>query len=154
QIDELDLETGSIEERITDSKERLQSLSSELRDYQTDLEDISNQTQIVERDIVEAQQESERAVSAKNLERNETEQELNKLREENAIEDFLLESIGDSQEVRFIAMLIQNSDLTVSELCSASRTSSESIAELLEALEEEGWIALRSNGTIRILKPL
>ena len=154
QLDELEAETESVEERIAESEERLKTINSSLRDFQTDKEDVSNQIIMVERDIVEAREESEKAVSAKNLERDETEQELETLREENAVADFLLEAIGDSEQLRFIAMLIHKSDLTVKELCSESRASPEAANEIIEALEEEGWIKLRDNGTIRFLKPL
>ncbi len=154
QIDELDSETESVEGRIADSEERLQTVTRSLRDFQTDLEDISNQIQMIERDIEEAREESEQSVSAKNLERDETEQELETLREDNAIADFLLEAVGDSEELRFIATLIQKSDLTVGELCAASGASREAADQIIESLEDEGWIKLRGNGTIRFLKPL
>ncbi len=154
QLDELEGETESVEARIADSEERFRTISSSLRDFKTDLEDVSNQILRVERDVVEAREESERAVSAKNLERDETKQELETLREENAVADFLLEAVGDTEELRFIAMLIQKSDLTVSELCEASGASKEAVGEIIGNLEEEGWIKLRGNGTIRFLKPL
>jgi chromosome segregation ATPase len=154
QLDELKVQSESLEERIAESEERLKSINSSLRDFQTDLEDVSNQIIRIERDIVEARDGGERAVSAKNLERDETEQELETLRQENAVADFLLEAIGDSEHLRFIAMLIHKSDLTVSELCEASRTSPEAASEIIKTLEEEGWIKLRGNNTIRFLKPL
>ena len=120
-----------------------------------DLQEIMNQVQGLETQIKGTKKANEETIGAKRHEREEAERSFLELREENVIADYILnQGVRDAPEVEFLALLIQKTEVTLTELRKESKLSVKAANEFVDTLQSKGVIAVQDTGKIRFLKPL
>jgi chromosome segregation protein len=155
KIDKLREQIKLTEKEIAIVVKQRDKTDTKLSARRMDLQEIMNQVQSLETQIGGTKKANEKTIGAIRHERDEAERSLKELRKQNAIADYLLnEGIRNSPEVEFLAILIQETEVTIPQLRKESKLSVEAANILVELLQSKGVIAIQDTGNIRFLKPL